>query len=180
LSDPDHLPTAQVNALYNHWLNRQNNNLSPFIILNAGPLHVPAVKKSAKAKGKQKQPYEDVKTDDEDEDGNSESGEEGRVNDGAGEDSGKEEEEEEGEEHPPAKLGPPNGKQDAGLHIRAAGPSSKPPPKSGKATATRAGASSKPAAKVKTFVQKTPQVSFVSGFRFSMMNKQYSHLGSAD
>ena len=142
------------------------------------------MKKSAKAKGKQKQPYEDVKTDDEDEDGNSESGEEGRVNDGAGEDSGKEEEEEEeeeeGEEHPPAKLGPPNGKQDAGLHIRAAGPSSKPPPKSGKATATRAGASSKPAAKVKTFVQKTPQVSFVSGFRFSMMNKQYSHLGSAD
>jgi len=64
LSDPDHLKTFSVDALYIHWLGRQKKGLSPFIVLNAGPLHSMASKKSKKDKGKGKQKYVEVSDDD--------------------------------------------------------------------------------------------------------------------
>jgi hypothetical protein len=68
LSDPDHLTSSQINSLYNHWLDRQNQGLEPFIIRNPNPSHRRKVKKvpKAKGKGKEKASWVDVKTDDED------------------------------------------------------------------------------------------------------------------
>ena len=66
LSDPDHLTTSKIDALYIHLAQRQRKGLSPFIVLNASPLHRTAVKKSSKAKGKEKVKYVDVHTEDED------------------------------------------------------------------------------------------------------------------
>ena len=66
MSDPDHLPSFSIDALYAHWLGQQKKSLSPFIILNASPLHSAASKISKKDKGKQKQEYYDVGSSDED------------------------------------------------------------------------------------------------------------------
>ena len=66
LSDPDHLTALKTNLLYTHWLEQQDNGLTPFIILNASPLHGTFEKKSKKGKGKAKMNYTDVDSDDED------------------------------------------------------------------------------------------------------------------
>ena len=77
LGDPDHLNSFQINELYNHWLSRQNKCLPPFVVLNAGPLHQPSLKKSqksdkAKGKGKMKYIEVDESVEDGDEDGDDE------------------------------------------------------------------------------------------------------------
>ena len=73
LGDPDHHNSFQINELYNHWLSRQNKCL-PLVVLNAGPLHQPSLKKSqksdkAKGKGKMKYIEVDESVEDDDEDG---------------------------------------------------------------------------------------------------------------
>lgn len=64
LSDPDHLNGFKIELLYNHWLERQRQKLSPFVVLNPGPHHQAAEAKSEKAKGKRKMPYEEISSDD--------------------------------------------------------------------------------------------------------------------
>jgi hypothetical protein len=64
LIDPDHLTAPQVEALYMHWLRRQQKKLPPFIILNPSPQHKTSVKLSQKAKGKRKMEYTHVDSDD--------------------------------------------------------------------------------------------------------------------
>jgi hypothetical protein len=100
LMDPEHITSFKTNDLYNHWLQRQRKKLTPFIILNSGPLHQGLVGKSEKGKGKRKIDYVQVTTDEED----AELG---------GEDSEKDESESENEDggHPPPKFGPPDRKQ---------------------------------------------------------------------
>jgi hypothetical protein len=90
LSDPDHITTFHIEALYHHWLGRQKKRLPPFIILNASPQHRSFKKLSEKAKGKRKIDYVDVGDDDEDEDGDKKEDKE--------EEEGEEEEEEEDKE----------------------------------------------------------------------------------
>jgi hypothetical protein len=65
LSDPDHLHGSQIISLYNHWLHRQEQNLSPFVVLKAGPLHRGSDGLSAKAKGKRKVDYVEEQSEDE-------------------------------------------------------------------------------------------------------------------
>lgn len=72
LSDPDHLTGFQIQALYGHWLKRQQKKLSPFVILNSSPQHhisygksSKAKEKSSKAKGKRKIDYMEVDSNDE-------------------------------------------------------------------------------------------------------------------
>lgn len=65
LSDPDHLGLSLIHKLYNHWLLRQRKKLSPFVVLNGGPLHRSSAGLSAKARGKRKADYQEVNTDDE-------------------------------------------------------------------------------------------------------------------
>ena len=59
LSDPDHLKSKSINALYSHLLQRQNEGLAPFIVLNPGLHHERAVKKLDKGKGKARMEYDD-------------------------------------------------------------------------------------------------------------------------
>ena len=154
LIDPDHLNLVQVNALLNHWLDRQRKKLQPFIVLTASPLHQQATKMSEKAKGKRKIPYEPVSDDDDDinPDGGGSAGEgDGDEGDGSSVDS-EDDQDEEGEDRrqPPGRVGPPTGKrprsnlqgmtlpdvgpssrpQDPPSHLQASGSSSKPPPSS--------------------------------------------------
>ena len=71
LSDPDHLNAFKIEALYHHLLDRQKKGLSPFVVLNPGPLHGAFGKKaqkSGKAKGKQKILYVEVGSEDGEED----------------------------------------------------------------------------------------------------------------
>jgi hypothetical protein len=98
LINPDHLPSANINSLYNHWLKRQKKGLCPFIVLKAGPHHVAMEKKSEKSKGKAKMDYLDV-SDDSDEEEEEDEGKED-----------KHEEEEEEEDVEPPKFGPPGRK----------------------------------------------------------------------
>ena len=93
LIDPDHLPSTNINSLYNHWLQRQKKGLCPFVVLKAGPHHV-AMEKPVKSKGKAKMEYLDASDD-------SDAQEE--------EDKGNDEEEEEDLE--PPKFGPPSRKR---------------------------------------------------------------------
>ena len=68
LSDPDHLNTFKIEALYLNWLRRQKKGLPPFVIINASPQHGVTRKKSqksAKAKGKEKMEYVEVCSQDE-------------------------------------------------------------------------------------------------------------------
>jgi hypothetical protein len=65
LSDPDHLPGAQITSLYLHWVARQRRKVPAFVVLKPGPLHQAAPKKSMKAKGKRKMEYVEVDSDDE-------------------------------------------------------------------------------------------------------------------
>ena len=64
LSDPDHLPSPQINLLYSHWQKCQGEGLELLIFLNASPLHGMSMKKSEKSKGKAKVGWVDVTTDD--------------------------------------------------------------------------------------------------------------------
>ena len=63
LSDPDHLPSLQINLLYSHWQKCQGEGLKPLIILNASPFHGMSMKKSEKSKGKAKVGWVDITTD---------------------------------------------------------------------------------------------------------------------
>ena len=64
LSDPDHLKAQQINSLYGHLLQRQDEDLPPFVILNSSPHHPTAVKKTShKAKGKAKADWVDMSDD---------------------------------------------------------------------------------------------------------------------
>jgi hypothetical protein len=56
-----------VLSLYTHWLGRQRRKLPAFIVLNAGPHHRPAERKSEKAKGKRKVDWVEVGSDEEEE-----------------------------------------------------------------------------------------------------------------
>ena len=95
LIDPDHLPSANINSLYNHWLKHQKKGLCLFIVLKAGPHHVAIEKKSEKSKGKAKMDYLDV-SDDSDEEEEEDKGKEDKNG----------EEEKEVDVVPP-KFGPP-------------------------------------------------------------------------
>lgn len=107
LSDPDHLKSCSIDALYSHWLGRQRKGLSPFIVLGAGPLHSVPEKMSKKAKGKQKVRYQSVHTSDDSGVENSD----GRGLDTEGGGSGSETEEGPEVKKPPApKIGPPKRK----------------------------------------------------------------------
>jgi hypothetical protein len=102
LSDPDHLKAYKINQLYNHWLTRQSQGLSPFIILNSIPQHGVAPKKAGNGKGKKKAEWVDVGTDDEDEDSKSSGDDDKSQNpDETEADS------DEGQISPDAKFGPP-------------------------------------------------------------------------
>ena len=144
LSDPDHLNSTQIEALYNHWIGRQKKKLSPFVILNAIPQHQRTVKKSSKAKGKRKMEYVEVGSNDEEvksEDGEEQEEEEEDQAE-VGNDPGDWEEfdevkDEEKEVSPEPKYGPPIGmtkkyQPSTELDLRpnaAAGPSKIHPPK---------------------------------------------------
>src|ERR1700679_821275 len=99
LDDPDHIKTDDINRLYNLWLQRQSDGLSPFIILHANSKHGTKAKKPKKGKGKQKASWVEVGSDDEDV---------------------RSEEEEEVEMEEPVKIGPPSRK---GKSYNDAGPS---------------------------------------------------------
>lgn len=115
LSDPDHLPGYKIDALYHHWLNRQQKRLSPFIMLNASPQHQSSVRTSAKAKGKRKAEYVPVTSSEDDE------------GDGDNEDEDADQEEE--ATTLPIKRGPPNRKtQRVAEEQPIAGSSKLPPP----------------------------------------------------
>jgi len=106
LIDPDHITGFNITKLYNHWLLRQKNKLEPFIILNPGPLHQAAAKKSKQVKGKAKA-YVPVSTDDEDGADSSDDGGEG----GKKKSTGGAQSDEEEEEAVRPKIGPPRGKK---------------------------------------------------------------------
>ena len=59
LSDPDHLKSKSINALYSHLLQRQDEGLAPFIVLNPGPHHERSVNKLDRGKGKARMEYDD-------------------------------------------------------------------------------------------------------------------------
>jgi len=137
LSDPDHLKSNSINALYSHLLERQNKGLVPFIVLNPGPHHDRAVKKSDKAKGKAKMKYVEVSEGDEGEEKSEEENREDSKLDSRPENSESEEELEELEE-PEARVvrfGPPIKKKKEKDQIQVsddngvAGPSTLSPPK---------------------------------------------------
>lgn len=65
LSDPDHLNGSQIEALYRHWLRRQQKKLQPFVILNGSPQHQTSRGKVMNTKGKKKADYVEVNTDEE-------------------------------------------------------------------------------------------------------------------
>jgi hypothetical protein len=67
LSDPDHLPSVQINCLYAHWLKQQDQGLVPLVILNASPLYGASIKRSEKGKAKAKVDWVDVTSDQEEE-----------------------------------------------------------------------------------------------------------------
>jgi hypothetical protein len=101
LSDPDHLPGFQIEALYRHWLNRQQRKLCPFVILNASPQHQSSVRTSAKAKGKRKADYVPVSSSEDDQN----SDDDDQTSDGD-----KDADQEEEAMTPPIRIGPPNRK----------------------------------------------------------------------
>jgi len=132
-------------------LGRQKKGLAPFVLRKNDSLHGTTVKKSAKAKGKQKASYVDLKTSDEesgkegDEEAESEAEDEEKDDNEEDENQDQDQDEEDGQEDqeeqeaglsgvnlthddtapdasPSKKFGPPRGKPKAG-------PSSKPPPK---------------------------------------------------
>lgn len=114
MGDPDHLKGFNVNALYSHWLTRQKNGLEPFVILNSSPQHGTAVKKSQKAKGKERKiDYVEVDSEEEEgeERGDTEDQEHDIRMDENGENEGEVNEDVNEEKLPPAKLGPPIGKR---------------------------------------------------------------------
>lgn len=119
LSDPDHLQACNVIALYRHWLERQRQGLTPFIVLNPSPLHGPIIKKSGKEKGKKAVRYLDVSDDPVDEDEEDEDGNGG--NDDVGDGDG---DVEKAGELKALKIGPPTRKEKTNHAIQAAGPSS--------------------------------------------------------
>jgi hypothetical protein len=90
--------------LYSHWLRRQAAGLSPFVVLNPGPHHGRALKKSMKAMGKERKKYVDVSTSDEG------SEEEGGGGDSTSEGEEEEESDKEEEDGRTARFGPPIGK----------------------------------------------------------------------
>jgi hypothetical protein len=138
LSDPDHLPTFKIEALYRHWLGRQRKGLKPFIVLSGNPHHqiFAKSKKSEKSKGKDKIRYVEIsdeekgdpdeeKQDQVDEGGNEEDEEDedekfeesGEEEEGGEDDKDDSSEEEQEEELDPEeeigqlpKYGPPIGK----------------------------------------------------------------------
>jgi hypothetical protein len=67
LSDPDYLPSVQINHLYAHWLKQQDQRLALLVILNASPLHGASIKRSEKGKAKAKVDWVDVTSDEEEE-----------------------------------------------------------------------------------------------------------------
>jgi hypothetical protein len=67
LSDPDHLPSVQINRLNAHWLKQQDQGLAPLVILNASPLHGVSIKRSEKGKAKAKVDWVDITSDEEEE-----------------------------------------------------------------------------------------------------------------
>jgi hypothetical protein len=126
LSDPDHLSGVKIVALYSHWLIRQREGLSAFIVLKASPNHgvSGSKKKSEDQKGKGKIKYVDVSTDEEGSEGRNSNGDE--------------------ELRPAVKIGPPKPKAkkiptpnadsvqvpaDSMLFAPVPGPSTLPPPK---------------------------------------------------
>ena len=99
MSDPDHLNGFNIIALYSHWLKRQQNRLSPFIVLNSSPNHGTIgrepqnSKKGSSLKGKEKMKY--IKVDDETEKNRVEEDEEEKEDEEKKEYEEEEEEEEE-------------------------------------------------------------------------------------
>jgi hypothetical protein len=53
LSDPDHLKSFNIDALYSHWLKRQSKGLPPFVMVKSSQM-------SEKAKGKKKAVYVEI------------------------------------------------------------------------------------------------------------------------
>jgi hypothetical protein len=137
LGDPDHLTSFEISRLYNHWLNRQRKGLAPFVVLHAGPLHQPLEKKSQKSdkgKGKKKETYLPVDSDDEEEkEEDDEVEDNGEVNNEddvvMDEDDVGPSEKNRGKPGPPSlKFGPPVGKARR-RSPPVPGPSKLPPPK---------------------------------------------------
>ena len=125
LGDPDHLKAFEIDSLYNHWLKRQSKGLTPFVILNPGPNHEKLKKISEKVRGKKKENYVEVKTDDEDVKS------EEKVSD---KEEGRSGDDEHTEKSPAPKFGPPGGKrkrtapstEENDIPTQEAGPSKKP------------------------------------------------------